>query len=321
MREYIENRIDINLPQDFQKVTEATRESIYFLASLENLFKEHIVVPKDYDKEQYKERLERIKKAQDDFQSLENIFYYPKPELVLPSGTHKIEIDNSKFIKSVGEYIKLKERVDELQYEILKYLFEVENNLINAYTNDKEHLQTLKTQYHIKFLTYSAFEHSKDEDKFDNYRIYISDKKIVKDYSKENDYPIRVKIRNYDFNIRKYRNLYKMLKNSAIDLIFNAPKLEEEEQLKKISFQQFELNKKVKGLSIFAILLTIIGLIYGTISTYFLINDHIIEVNENQSIEKLLQKIDTQLEQRNDKYFKQDSTLEKMIMEIKENTN
>ncbi len=58
MKELVENRIDINLPQDFQKATEETRESIYFLSSLKNLFETHILRPQDYDKKKYKERLD-----------------------------------------------------------------------------------------------------------------------------------------------------------------------------------------------------------------------------------------------------------------------
>ncbi|MFW5891656.1 MAG: hypothetical protein ACOCUI_05505 [bacterium] len=290
MTETVENKVDITLPRDFSKISEATRESIYYLESLENLFKYHIVLPENYDKKKYDERIKRIINYKDEFVILEEIFYYPKKEDRNTDGLYKVEFSSAKeYVEYVIKYIMLKEKIDELQYEILEYLYNIENEIIKNFTEDKEHLNHLKTQYYVKSLSYSAFEHSKDEDRLDNFMIYLSDSEVQKEFKAENPYPIRLKIRNYDFIIKKYRNVYKLTKESQIDLIFGSSRIEEEIQLKKINVQQFDLNKKVKRINIIAILIAVIGLIYGSINTYYIIKNELSKDKpntEDQNIHK-----------------------------------
>ncbi len=168
-----------------------------------------------------------------------------------------------------------------------------------------------------RLLAYSAFEHSKDEDKFDNYRIYFSNKNDVREFSKEHEYPIRVKNRNYEFLIKKHRTLYKLLKNSEIDFIFGLSKLEEEAQVKKISYQQIDIGKKVKNLTILAIILAIIGLFYGGINTYYLIIDHKDDNNIEKRIEKILIDINNNIQKQSYRQANPDTLLINLIKDLK----
>ncbi len=311
MKETIENLININLPEDFETISGNTRESIYFLTSLENLFKEHVITLDFIDKDLYSNRIKRMHECLQEFEKLENIFYYPSEEQILPNGLIQLRFkDFNEYIDYAIEYIYLKEKTDELQLEILSYLFDIDNSIIDKIASKTEYLGDLKSQYVIRFLTYSAFEHSRDEDKFDNYRIYISNKKESKEYKKKYDYPIMLKCRNYDFNIIKKRKLYKISRNSLIEIMQNIPKLEEEKHLNEINKQQFKMSKKVNRLNYIAFIFAIIGIIYASISTYYLVKDH--DNKKVNKIEKTLIQINSNIEMQNDILRERDTSIYEM---------
>lgn len=316
MKETVENRIDIYVPDDLEKATSGARESIYYLESLSTLFREHVVLPQNHNPELHKERLKRINDCYTDFDKLEEKVYRPEGSEVLPDGTHRLLIDLIELTEICVEYVKLKERIDELQVEILKYLFDVENSLIRALIPEERYLDNLKMSYSAKMLTYSAFEHSKDEDRLDNYRFYINHKKEAKKYSKKNEHPIRLKVRNYDYVLKKFRNMYKMTKNSQIQLLSDSSRLREEQEVKEINNEQFSINKKVEKLTIIATVLGIIGFIYASISTYYLVTDDTKENQEThyQQVEQTLNNIEIELE----KIKNQNGIKDSILNEIKE---
>jgi hypothetical protein len=319
MKETVENRIDIFLPEDIQKITSKPRQSIYFLSSLETFFRTHVVTEKHYNKELFEERVKRIEGCQNKFEELENKLYYPKETQLLPNGTYKVEIDLIEFVEIAVEYLKLQEEIDELQLEILKYLFDVENDIISKIISKDKYLEPLVMQHSGKAYTYSAFEHSVDEDKLDNYRIHISDKKESKKYSKKNIYPIPVKVRNNDFLLNKYRTLYKIIKNSQIQLLTDGSRLREEEEIRKMSIEQFNTSKKINQLTFVTTIIAIVGFIYASISTYQLLTDNStdIEFINDQNEQKLLLEIKNELKRNSTNEAKTDSLLIELTKSLK----
>ena len=285
---FIENLIELRLPQDLQKATTPPREAIYYLRSLATLYREHAADPKDFKEEEFLNNNKRIEACFKEFEVLEKKLYYPEERQKIKGGGYKVEIDFEELIEIIKRYIFLKEKIDILQLDILKYLFNVDSNLISNITSKEKFLKDLKVNYMSQILTYSVFEQSADEDKLDNYRIYIEDSETVKEFSKDNIYPIPLKIKNYDFLLRKYRNLYKKTKLIQVQILNDSSRLREEKEINKMSKEQFRINKKMKLLTITTTILTIVGLIYGTISTYFLLTDS----NDLKSLENQNKVID-----------------------------
>lgn len=271
MNELVGNRKDLTLPEDFYEIASDCRESKYFLDSIEIFAIEHFVLPEDYDKETYRQNISRIKDCKKQFEELENRIFFNENNK-LPDG--RLQLDVFEIIEAGLKYIELKEQIDELQVDILKYQYDIGYKLINKFVEGKEYLATLSSQYIAKYHLFSAFTHSRDEDKFDNYRIVFNDNDLIKEYSKNHEYPIRLKVRNYDFLLKKWREQFKTLKQSEIDLIIGSARLEEEQEINRISIEQNKQSKKLNRLNVIAFIIAIIGLAYGTISTIFLFQDH-----------------------------------------------
>ena len=103
--------------------------------------------------------------------------------------------------------------------EILKYLFDNNNILIERFSHKTEAEKNILTQYTIEYHTYLAFNKSKDDDKFNNYRIIINTKykNELKDKinTKEN---YRLKIRDYTSQINTWKELLKMSKYITVEI-------------------------------------------------------------------------------------------------------
>jgi len=81
--------------------------------------------------------------------------------------------------------------------------------------------------------------------------------------------------------------MFKILRQSQIDLIIGSSRLEEEQE-------QYKQTKKLKKLNVLATIIAIIGLGYGTISTFYLIKDHKKQDTNSTIIEKIDKIIDNQ---------------------------
>ena len=57
-------------------------------------------------------------------------------------------------------------------------------------------------------------------------------------------------------------------------MIIGSSRLEEEHKINKISIEQHKQSKKLNRLNVIAFIIAIIGLVYGTISIIFLVQDH-----------------------------------------------
>jgi len=302
--ETIENKIDIHLPEDLSKVTSKTRESIYFLQSIETFFKEHVVSKEHYNPDFLDENGRHIDECLNKFEELENKIYFPEKSQILPNGMHQLGINLIELSNIVIDYIELQEKVDELQLIILKYLFKIENDLLLNLGSKEKYLRDLVIQESGGAFLYSAFEHSHNEDRLDNYRIFLSDKKTVKEYIKTHTHPIPLKKRNYDFLLNKHRELYKIIRKAQIQLITNSSRLREEEEIKKMNLEQFKLNGKINKLTIITTILAIIGFVYTSLSLYLQSTDNTINVEiENgakiEKIENVLKKIQNNIGTKN----------------------
>ncbi|NVK66317.1 MAG: hypothetical protein HWE22_17120 [Flavobacteriales bacterium] len=270
MKEIIANRNDLTFPEDFYEIAAECRESKYFLDSLEVFATEHIVLPEDHNEEKFYSHSKRIKDCQKQFEELEKKVFFNE-ENTLDDG--RVKIDAFEIIDTGLKYIRLKEQIDQLQVDILEYQYEISYNLLNKFVEGKEYLKVLSSQYRSKSHLFSAFTHSRDEDKFDNYRITFKNKGLIKEYSKKNEYPIRLKVRNHEFLLNKWREQFKTIKQSEVDLIIGSSRLEEEQEINKISLEQHKQSKKLNRLNVIAFAIAVIGLAYGTISTFYLIRD------------------------------------------------
>ena len=100
-----------------------------------------------------------------------------------------------------------------------------------------------------------------------------------------------------------------MTKSSQVELLGDSTRLREEEELRQINRKQFEINKKIEKLTILATILGILGFIYASISTYYLVTDDSDEkeILSDKRIEKKLQNIEFELKQTRVNQMKKDS--------------
>lgn len=281
MSELVANLKELTLPEDFYEIASQCRESKYYLDSLEIFVTEHVVLTEDYEKSKHEALLNQLKNCKTLFKELENRIFFDKQNK-LSSGHVQIEV--VVLIEACLEYIQLKEKIDELQLKILKYLYSVDHNLIHKFTEGIDYLTALGAQYSAKLHLLSAFTHSSEEDKYDNYRILLSNNVLIKEFSKKQNYPISLKVRNYDFLLNKWRNQFKSIKQCTAELIVDSSRLKEEKEINRIVIEQSKQSKKINRLNIIAFLIAVIGLAYGTINTIYVVMDHI-ESNDSCELE------------------------------------
>jgi hypothetical protein len=271
--EIIENLREVNIDVDFFQVAQETRVSYYYLESLENLFGTHICTSKDYDIEGYRKKIEKISSTKTEYDNLESKVF----KISKDYSKKKTCVDIENILNLTKDYIRLKEKIDKLQVEMLDYLLEVDKNLIELYVNKKPELELneLQMQYFLKSLMKSAFYHSTDEDKIINWSLTLFETDLKKEAKKKGIIlPVKLKTCDYNYMIQKKRNLYKIGREEFLNLIQESSKKEEELLMKELNKKQFELNKIVKKISIIGIIIAVIGLIYATVSIYFTITNY-----------------------------------------------
>lgn len=270
--EIVENKIELKFPEDIYIIESECRESFYYLSSLKPFLVEFIAFQDIFNKDKHHSLINMLNELEAEYNSLDNRLYNNKDN-ILPDGRRGLDI--FLFWNCFLSYISLREKIDSLQVEILKYLFDNNNILTERLSHKTEAEKNILSQYTIEYHMYLAFNKSKDDDKFNNYRIIINTKfkNELKDKinTKEN---YRLKIRDYSSQINIWRELLKMSKYNQGKFMTDSSQIREQESLNEISTEQYKLNTSIKKLTFFTVIIALISLIFGCINAYYLIVDH-----------------------------------------------
>lgn len=272
-----ENLKVIDVYEGFFNEAKECRESYYYLRSLKNIFSIHLCREVDYDKKVIDELNKRIEQAELAFNAIEEIAAINEVSIkdeLMPMFTKTIKLP--QMIEMIKENLDLKSKLDKLQIDILNYLINIDNKIIDELTNNKTYLSDYYIQYKFNLLTNIAFIHSTDEDKIITNKIHCNSKNIenrLKDAGIK--LPVYEKIRDYSFELTRKRNEYKLCRETLLKLLEMEPKLEEEIYFKELNKKQFSYNRQITILTYIVTVFTIITLIFGGIQTYYLIIDHI----------------------------------------------
>lgn len=114
----LENLNIIRIPKDITKITRSTREETYFLKSLLNVEEIYLgIISSTHSK--YRKLAESLLA---DFDSLEGAMYFGQPD--------KSEINTDKIVKYLTEYIKLRNKIVDLQIDMLDEMIMTSKNTI-----------------------------------------------------------------------------------------------------------------------------------------------------------------------------------------------
>ncbi len=199
--EQVEHTITLTLPEDIQSITEAARESYYYLKNVGSFYDNEVSLPEGVDSYMYEEGGKKIKMLQEQFILLENRLYENYSAAI---GT-KLKY-NKELIATVIDYLMLKERMDNLQLATLQYMYANKNELINEIVDKNSDLEAISKLHTNAIQLNEAFDHSMDADKFVDYHITFSKEKWERKYSKKNIYPIIIRIIEHDYLLKRQRS-------------------------------------------------------------------------------------------------------------------
>ncbi|MFP2997525.1 hypothetical protein ABN763_16525 [Spongiivirga sp. MCCC 1A20706] len=199
--EQVEHTITLTLPEDIQSITEAARESYYYLKNVGSFYDNEVTLPEGVDAYMYQEGGKKIKMLQEQFILLENRLYENYSAAI---GT-KLKY-NKDLIATVIDYLMLKERMDNLQLATLQFIYANKNELINEIVDKNSDLDAINKLHTHAIQLNEAFDHSMDADKFVDYKISFSNEKWERKYSKKNVYPIIIRIIEHDYLLKRQRS-------------------------------------------------------------------------------------------------------------------
>lgn len=199
--EQVEHTITLTLPEDIQSITEAARESYYYLKNVGSFYDNEVSLPESIDSYMYEEGSKKIKMLQEQFILLENRLYENYSAAI---GT-KLKY-NKDLIATVIDYLMLKERMDNLQLATLQYMYANKNELINEIVDKNSDLESISKLHTNAIRLNEVFDHSMDADKFVDYKISFSNKKWERKYAKKNIYPIIIRIIEHDYLLKRQRS-------------------------------------------------------------------------------------------------------------------
>jgi len=199
--EQVEHTITLTLPEDIQSITEAARESYYYLKNVGSFYDNEVSLPEGVDAYMYQEGSKKIKMLQEQFILLENRLYENYSAAI---GT-KLKY-NKDLIATVIDYLMLKERMDNLQLATLQFMYANKNELISEIVDKNSDLDAINKLHTHTIQLNEAFDHSMDADKFIDYKISFSNEKWERKYSKKNVYPIIIRIIEHDYLLKRQRS-------------------------------------------------------------------------------------------------------------------
>lgn len=243
---HIENLTTVSEPSDITKITEKTRVSVYYLRSL--LSHEQIYIAlKEETNSKYQLLAE---KHLQEFDILENELYFRTDRSKPLEGQELTDI--------LKKYILLKKNIDELQLDMISEMVSIATVFIDRLLKRKN-LEKYSMEIRSSLLSNTAFDHSHKEDKLDTY-LFLEDGQEYDTTIDFNDYD-RLKVRNYDYLLKRNRKNLKYIFNKLSDIIFQVNEEDKKKELENLNLKQFKFNRQV----------TIITWIVGIATVFMLI--------------------------------------------------
>ena len=284
-----ENLRQIDIYTDFWIIAKECRESFYYLKSLKNLLINSSFLKAD-DVIKYKALRKNISDLIKEFEELDgDLINKSKNKFLvdqeiateLVSNNRIKDLSDLKFLKEIEilQYVKnfldLNSKIGLCQVKILEFLIEVKDKMNKAIVSSDDKLKFPYEEYNLKKLMILAFNHSSDEDMIITNEIVCSDKSIEKALLQLGiEFPINVKTHDNKYTIEKNREIIKMHYELSLKLMDMSEKLNEENQINKLTKNQYSYSKQVTFLTWIVAILTVITTIVGGISLYYTIKSY-----------------------------------------------
>ncbi len=298
-----ENLREILIPCKFFQLCKECRESFYYLESMEKIYKYQIVLKEEYGPERIQHLNERITNLKDSYNLLESETITGNCANIEDNITCfdlKKNIDINQLVDLLIKYVELKSKLDKLQVDLIDYVIDFDISLIKKIVESKKDLEPYYINFMKNYLISEAFNHSVDEDKVVTYKITTKNKEIIRYFKNHNkDIPIFFKLRDYTFELNKKREIYKLCRGEFLNFLALGPRVDAERHLRDLTEKQYKLNKHVVILTYLVAAMTFISLLFGGISSYYTIKDHLYNEKEiiNENIEKAITDIDQQVKE------------------------
>lgn len=277
----IENRVDIDLLEDYWTYQKAARESYYCLKSLYIMLTTNLIISGDGIEEEVDKRKEKKEKLVN--KSKDYIEKYEKFEKDIDNGefclnaTGKLdELISETLDKSPTEgvtyciylyettilAIDFKSKFDKLQLEILEFVNRQTEIIIQMLIGDRV---KLKHDFLIRLsrsLTRTQLEHSVDEDKKDTYVIGIKNKNLL-NLPKVNTLGFPKYYSSIDYTYNLFREKEKYANYNEL-LVYYMGKVEEEKEnelREKRDAMQYKFNKWIVGATVITTITAIVTIV------------------------------------------------------------
>lgn len=271
-REY-ERKIDII--KDFWLIQKECRESIYYLKSLIARLDGFSMITKDNrSSEEFNKRIKirkelilDSKKICNEHEEQEKLLVSNEKvdiakEIASDDESYEIKDCEDKFILDITvNTIKIKAKIDDLQVKIIDFLNYEMNAIIEEFIKKIPEAEELHLAHNINKLNYMAFNHNVDEDRIDTYLLDCSDRKYKNILKKTNiNLPYTINVKNYEYTLKKVRELYSRESEFSIHLITKANFFKENTQIKKMNKKLYYANIIVTILTVITTIIAIYGL-------------------------------------------------------------
>ncbi|MGB0880051.1 MAG: hypothetical protein ACPGTO_05750 [Polaribacter sp.] len=227
---HIENLTIVSEPQHITKITEKTRVSVYYLRSLLSHEQIYLALKREVNSK-YQMLAE---KHLQEFEELENKLYFQNDKANPLRGQKLIEV--------LKKYIVLKENIDKLQIKMIKEMVSIATGSIDNLLKSRN-LGKYSMEVRVSLLSNSAFSHSHREDKLDTY-LFLEDDQEYDTSIDFNNYD-RLKVRNYEYLLKRNRKNLLYIFNKLTTIIFQVSEEEKKKELENLNIKQFSFNKQV----------------------------------------------------------------------------
>jgi hypothetical protein len=227
---HIENLTVISEPKHITLISEKTRVSVYYLNSLLSHEQIYLALKKEVNSK-YQVLAEKYLA---EFGELEDKLYF-KNDKANP-------LHGQKLTEVLKKYVILKENIDELQLKMIEEMVSIAVASIDSLLTSRN-LEKYSMEVRVSLLSNLAFTHSHKEDKLDTYLFLEDDQKY--DTSIDFDNYDRLKVRNYEYLLKRNRKNLSYIFNKLTTLIFQVSEEKKKKELEELNKKQFSFNKQV----------------------------------------------------------------------------
>lgn len=251
----LENLNIIRIPKDITKITRSTREETYFLKSLLNVEEIYLgIISSTHSK--YRKLAESLLA---DFDSLEGAMYFGQPD--------KSEINTDKIVKYLTEYIKLRNKIVDLQIDMLDEMIMTSKNTIESIVKENTNLQKYEMEIQASLLINSALNHSHKENRLVSY-IFIGEEDKYNNSIDPDKHYYRIKIEDKKYLLNTKREKFKLAFDKMTTLIFSLNDFSKQAYFEKLTEKQYSFNKQVTILTWVVSIATLISFTMAVIQFF-----------------------------------------------------